>query len=53
MIRIALTGAGGNGGREVRGAFDDDDHVVVLFIHPGDEDRDSKTLDIHRPRRTQ
>ncbi len=45
MTRIALTGAGGNVGREVLGAFDDD-HDVVPVTHSEHDDIDSELLDV-------
>lgn len=45
MVRIALTGAGGNVGRELLGAFGDD-HEVVPFTHSVHEDIDSELLDV-------
>lgn len=46
MVRIGLTGAAGNVGRELLDAFDDDDHEIVPFTHSEQEDVDSETLDV-------
>ena len=45
MARIVLTGAGGNVGREVLGAFDDE-HNLAPFTHSEHDDIDSEILDI-------
>lgn len=45
MVRIALTGAAGNVGREVVGAFGSD-HDVVPFTHSETDDIDSELLDV-------
>ena len=47
MARIALTGAGGNVGREILGAFGD--HEVVPFTHSEHDDLDSELLDVTNP----
>ena len=47
MARIALTGAGGNVGREILGAFGDSE--VVPFTHSEHEDIDSELLDVTDP----
>jgi L-arabinose 1-dehydrogenase [NAD(P)+] len=44
MTRIAITGASGNVGRELLGAFDD--HEVVPFTHSEHDDIDSELLDV-------
>ncbi|PSQ02894.1 NAD(P)-dependent oxidoreductase [Halobacteriales archaeon QS_5_70_17] len=44
MARIALTGAAGNVGRELLGAFDD--HDLVAFTHSEHDDVDSELLDV-------
>ncbi|MFC4989251.1 NAD-dependent epimerase/dehydratase family protein [Saliphagus infecundisoli] len=49
MARIGLTGAAGNVGRELLGAFDDEEHDIVLFTHSEHEDVDSETLDVTDP----
>lgn len=48
MVRIGLTGAAGNVGREVLNAFDDE-HDVVPFTHSEHEDIDGETLDVTDP----
>lgn len=45
MVRIALTGAAGNVGREVLDAFSDE-HDVVPYTHSEHEDLDSDLLDV-------
>ena len=45
MTRIAVTGASGNVGREILGAFGDD-HEVLAFTHSEHEDIDSELLDV-------
>lgn len=45
MARIALTGAGGNVGREVIDAFDDE-HDLVPFTHSKQEDMETELLDV-------
>lgn len=45
MARIGLTGAGGNVGGEVLGAFGDE-HDVVPFTHSERDDMDSEPLDV-------
>lgn len=45
MVRIALTGAAGNVGREVVGAFGSD-HPVVPFTHSETDEIDSELLDV-------
>ena len=45
MARIALTGAGGNVGRELLDAFGDE-HGTVPFTHSEHEDVDSELLDV-------
>lgn len=45
MTRIALTGAGGNVGREVVEAFDED-HDVVPFTHSEQKDMQTELLDV-------
>jgi len=47
MVRIALTGAAGNVGREVIDAFDD--HEVVPFTHSETDAFDSELLDVTDP----
>lgn len=49
MTRIALTGAAGNVGRELLGAFDGEEHVLVPFTHNEHDDIDSETLDVTDP----
>lgn len=46
MTRIALTGAAGNVGRELLGAFDDDEYELVPFTHSEQEDIDGETIDV-------
>ncbi|WP_232687207.1 NAD-dependent epimerase/dehydratase family protein [Halobacterium zhouii] len=48
MTRVALTGAGGNVGRELLDAFGDG-HAVVPFTHSEHEDLDSELLDVTDP----
>ncbi len=48
MARIALTGASGNIGRELLGAFDDSDKVVA-FSHSEHEDVETELLDVTDP----
>ena len=48
MVHIALTGAGGNVGREVLDAFGDD-HDVVPFTHSETDEIDSELLDVTDP----
>jgi L-arabinose 1-dehydrogenase [NAD(P)+] len=48
MTRIALTGAGGNVGRELLDAFDDADDVRP-FTHSEHDDIDSERLDVTDP----
>ncbi|WP_336000698.1 NAD-dependent epimerase/dehydratase family protein [Halorientalis halophila] len=48
MTRIALTGAGGNVGRELLDAFDGDDEVRA-FTHSAHDDIDSERLDVTDP----
>ena len=48
MTRIALTGAGGNVGRELLDAFDESDDLQP-FTHSEKEDIDSETLDVTDP----
>ena len=45
MVQIALTGAAGNVGREVLGAFGDENDVVP-FTHSEHDDLDSELLDV-------
>ena len=45
MVRIALTGAAGNVGREILDAFGDE-HDVVPYTHSEHEDFDSDLLDV-------
>lgn len=48
MVRIALTGAAGNVGREVVDAFGDD-HDLVPFTHSQADDLDGERLDVTNP----
>lgn len=48
MTRIALTGAGGNVGRELLGAFDDVGELLP-FTHSPQDDVDSELLDVTDP----
>lgn len=50
MTRIAITGAGGNIGRELLGAFDGDE--VMAFTHSEHDDIDSTILDVTNPDET-
>ena len=47
MTRIAITGAGGNVGRELLDAFDDSE--VLAFTHSEHDDIDSERLDVTDP----
>ena len=47
MMRIAITGAGGNVGRELLDAFDDSE--VLAFTHSEHDDIDSERLDVTDP----
>jgi L-arabinose 1-dehydrogenase [NAD(P)+] len=47
MTRIALTGAGGNVGRELLDAFDDE--TLLPFTHSEQDDVDSELLDVTDP----
>jgi L-arabinose 1-dehydrogenase [NAD(P)+] len=49
MARIALTGAGGNIGRELLDAFDGPNHDLRPFTHSEHEDVDSERLDVTDP----
>lgn len=49
MARIALTGAGGNIGRELLDAFDDANHELLPFTHSEKDDIDSELLDVTDP----
>lgn len=48
MTRIALTGAGGNVGQELLGAFDDE-HELIPFTHSEQEGIESELLDVTNP----
>jgi L-arabinose 1-dehydrogenase [NAD(P)+] len=48
VIRIALTGAAGNVGSELLGAFDGDEHDLQPFTYEEHDDIDSETLDVTR-----
>ena len=49
MARIALTGAAGNVGRELLGAFDEEGHDLTAFSHSEHADVESETLDVTDP----
>ncbi|ESP89668.1 NAD-dependent epimerase/dehydratase family protein [Candidatus Halobonum tyrrellensis] len=49
MARIALTGAAGNVGRELLGAFEEEGHELTPFSHAENPDIEGETLDVTDP----